>query len=128
MNEKDSHFISFEQLNKKEQQIVDVVREIYDPEIPISIYDLGLIYSISVEDGKNVNIRMTLTSPNCPVAQSLPAEVETKVQAIAGIENVILDIVWDPLWSGDMVSEAGQFGEVNVIRIFTFLPSSTLIE
>jgi FeS assembly SUF system protein len=108
MNEKDSHFINFEKLNEKEQQIVDVVKEIYDPEIPISIYDLGLIYSISTQDGKNVSIQMTLTSPNCPVAQSLPAEVETKISAIPGIENVTLEIVWDPMWSGDMISEAGQ--------------------
>ena len=108
MNEKDSHFINFEQLNEKEQQIVDVMKTVYDPEIPISIYDLGLIYSINVEDGKNVNIQMSLTSPNCPVAQSLPAEVKTKTQVVPGIENVVVDIIWDPPWCADMVSEAGQ--------------------
>jgi FeS assembly SUF system protein len=87
-------------------RVVAVIREIYDPEIPVNIYDLGLIYSIETdEDAGKVDIKMTLTSPACPVAGSLPPEVETKVRNVAGVREVDVELVWDPPWDKEMMSE-----------------------
>ncbi|MFW6202784.1 MAG: iron-sulfur cluster assembly protein [Marinilabilia sp.] len=88
-----------------EAEIVKVLKTVYDPEIPVNIYDLGLIYEIHVLEEGKVKIIMTLTSPNCPVAESLPEEVYEKVLAIEGIEDVELHLTFDPPWTKDMLSE-----------------------
>ena len=88
-----------------ENKIIEVLKDIYDPEIPVSIYSLGLIYEVDVDDNNNVKIVMTLTAPNCPVADSLPAEVNEKVQAIEGVNKVNLELTFDPPWDKDMMSE-----------------------
>jgi FeS assembly SUF system protein len=90
------------------EQIIEVLRTIYDPEIPVNIYELGLIYDLDVAPDGNVKIRMTLTSPACPVAESLPPEVENSVAAVPGVTNVDLELVWDPPYSIDMMSEAAR--------------------
>ena len=89
-------------------KVIDVLRTIFDPEIPVSIYDLGLIYEARVEPGGATYIRMTLTTPMCPVAEDLPPDVEFKARAVAGVSSVQLDLVWDPPWSPDMMSEAAK--------------------
>jgi FeS assembly SUF system protein len=91
-----------------EGQIVDAIRTIFDPEIPINIYELGLIYDVIVDPDGAANVRMTLTSPACPAAQSLPAEVEQKVRALPGITDMQLDLVWDPPWSMDLMSDEAK--------------------
>ncbi len=88
-----------------EQQIVDALRGVYDPEIPINIYDLGLIYAIRIDAQKGVKIDMTLTSPGCPVAQTFPGTVECAVKCIEGISDVQVELVWDPPWTKDRMSE-----------------------
>jgi len=91
-----------------EAQIVETIKTIFDPEIPVNIYEMGLIYKIDVlVDGK-VNIEMTLTSPACPVAGSLPGDVERKVAAIEGIAEVKVELVWEPTWNPDMMTEAAK--------------------
>ncbi|MBN2165683.1 MAG: SUF system Fe-S cluster assembly protein [Marinilabiliaceae bacterium] len=90
---------------KLEQEIVDTIKTIFDPEIPVNIYDLGLIYEINVEENGVVRIVMTLTSPNCPVAESLPEEVYEKVMALDGVKSVELNMTFDPPWTRDMLSE-----------------------
>ncbi|MCC7345319.1 MAG: SUF system Fe-S cluster assembly protein [Deltaproteobacteria bacterium] len=96
-----------------EQKVLDVLATCYDPEIPVNIYELGLIYKIDVDDNKNVGIEMTLTSPMCPVAGSLPGEVQSKIQAIEGIGEVKVDLVWEPPWGPDRMSEAAKL-QLNV--------------
>lgn len=96
-----------------EQKVLDVLATCYDPEIPVNIYELGLIYKIDIDDNKNVGIQMTLTSPMCPVAGSLPGEVQSKVQAIEGIGEVKVDLVWEPPWGPDRMSEAAKL-QLNV--------------
>ena len=91
-----------------ENKIIDVLKTIYDPEIPVDIFELGLIYEVKIDKDKNVNIEMTLTSPNCPVAESLPKEVEDKVAAIAAVTSAKVNIVFDPPWDKDMMSEEAQ--------------------
>jgi FeS assembly SUF system protein len=93
---------------KIEQKVIGVLKTIYDPEIPVNIYDLGLVYSIKVNDNGKVDIEMTLTSPNCPVAESLPVEVEKKVISIKDVSDVHIEIVWDPPWNYDMMTEAAK--------------------
>ncbi|MCB2206134.1 SUF system Fe-S cluster assembly protein [bacterium] len=97
-----------EQLQEIDDNVVHVIKSCYDPEIPVNIYDLGLIYQIRVKNNGNVDIKMTLTSPNCPAAQSLPAEVREKVQEINGVNEVTLDIVWDPPWTPARMTEAAK--------------------
>ena len=89
-------------------KIVEVLRTVYDPEIPVNIYELGLIYKIDVEDDDRVLVEMTLTSPNCPVAETLPGEVEQKVAAVEGVEACEVKIVWDPPWNPSMMTEEAQ--------------------
>ncbi|MEJ2544198.1 MAG: SUF system Fe-S cluster assembly protein [Calditrichaceae bacterium] len=91
-----------------EAKIIDVLKTIYDPEIPVNIYDLGLIYTINIDDQNYVNIGMTLTSPNCPVAESLPVEVRDKISALEGVEFVKVEILWEPPWNPDMMSEVAK--------------------
>lgn len=89
-------------------RIIERLKGIYDPEIPVNIYDLGLIYNISVDDNSHAHILMTLTAPNCPVAESLPLEVEMKVAAIEGLTGASVEITFDPPWDQDMMSEEAQ--------------------
>jgi FeS assembly SUF system protein len=98
----------------KKDEIVETLKTIYDPEISVNIYDLGLIYSIEVEENKKVKIDMTLTSANCPFAQEIPVEVRDKVLLIDGIEETSVEIVWDPLWSIDQMSEVAKL-ELNLL-------------
>jgi len=95
------------------EKIIEEIKKIYDPEIPVNIYELGLIYDIKVEDKNTAKIKMTLTSPNCPVAESLPKEVKDGIMQVEGIDNVDLDIVWDPPWNQTMMSEAAKL-ELNL--------------
>ena len=88
-----------------EEVIIDVIKTCYDPEIPVDIYSMGLIYEINIDDAFNVDVQMTLTSPNCPVAESLPAEVEAKIQGIKDVNTAKIDIVFEPPWQMDMMSE-----------------------
>ena len=97
----------------KKDQIIEEIRKIYDPELPVNIYELGLIYDIKVEDEKLAKIKMTLTTPNCPVAESLPKEVKEGVMQVECIEEVDLELVWDPPWNKDMMSEAAKL-ELNL--------------
>jgi FeS assembly SUF system protein len=90
------------------ERIVQKLETVYDPEIPTDIYELGLIYKVSVEEGGAATIRMTLTTPMCPAAQELPPEVESKTRAVAGVTSVQLGLVWDPPWTPDMMSEAAR--------------------
>tara|TARA_B100001121_G_scaffold268578_1_gene252605 strand:- start:5 stop:301 length:297 start_codon:yes stop_codon:yes gene_type:complete len=94
------------------QKIIEEIRKIYDPELPVNIYDLGLIYDIQVID-KKVKIKMTLTTPNCPVAESLPKEVKEGAMQVDGIDDVDLQLVWDPPWTKDMMSDAAKL-ELNL--------------
>ena len=95
-------------LNDLENEIVKKISEIYDPEIPVNIYELGLIYDVEIGDSFDVNIEMTLTSPNCPVAETLPVEVEEKVQAIPKVNSCKVNIVFEPPWTKDMMSEEAK--------------------
>ena len=88
-----------------EKSIVSALKTIYDPEIPVDIYELGLIYEIKINDEKEATIVMTLTSPSCPVAESLPLEVEEKVAGVEGITKADIDLTWEPTWDKDMMSE-----------------------
>ncbi|MFH1018863.1 MAG: SUF system Fe-S cluster assembly protein [Pseudomonadota bacterium] len=88
--------------------VVEALKTIYDPEIPVNIYDLGLIYGIDIDSSKHVTIRMTLTAPNCPAAEFLPVEVERKCAELPGVECVRIDLVWEPPWSREMMSEAAR--------------------
>ena len=94
-------------------KIIAEIKRIYDPEIPVNIYELGLIYDIKVENKNTAKIKMTLTSPNCPVAESLPKEVKDTIMNVDEIEKVDLNIVWDPPWNKDMMSEAAKL-ELNL--------------
>ena len=94
------------------EKIIAEIKKIYDPEIPVNIYELGLIYDVLVK-GKNVNVKMTLTTPNCPVAESLPKEVKDSIMNINGVEKVDLDLVWDPPWDKSMMSDAAKL-ELNL--------------
>ena len=93
-------------------KIITEIRKIYDPELPVNIYELGLIYDIKVENN-TAKVKMTLTTPNCPVAESLPKEVKDSIMQVEGIEKVDLELVWDPPWNKDMMSEAAKL-ELNL--------------
>jgi FeS assembly SUF system protein len=90
------------------EKIVNTLRSIYDPEIPVNIYEIGLIYSVDIDPANAVNIRMTLTSPACPAAGTLPGEVEDKTRKVQGVTDVKVDLVWDPTWSPSMMSETAK--------------------
>ena len=94
------------------KKIIDEIKKIYDPELPVNIYELGLIYDINVDE-KKAKIKMTLTSPNCPVAESLPKEVKEGAMQVEGIDEVDLQLVWDPPWNKDMMSDAAKL-ELNL--------------
>ncbi|MCU0435093.1 MAG: SUF system Fe-S cluster assembly protein [Bacteroidia bacterium] len=90
------------------QRIIDAIKTCYDPEIPVDIWELGLIYEIDVNEEKEVNVRMTLTSPNCPAAESLPAEVEQRVKEVEGVKSGKVEITFEPPWEKEMMSEVAQ--------------------
>ena len=100
--------ITEKQMQEIGEKAVTKICEIYDPEVPVNIYELGLIYDIKVSDEADVEIEMTLTSPNCPVAETLPVEVEEKVKIINEVRNVKVNITFDPPWDKDMMSEAAK--------------------
>ena len=94
-------------------KVIDKIKKIYDPEIPVNIYELGLIYKIEVDETNKVNIDMTLTSPNCPVAESLPNQVKEDIMELEEVSDVNLKIVWEPPWDKDKMSEAAKL-ELNI--------------
>ena len=94
-------------------KVIEEIKKIYDPEIPVNIYELGLIYKIEVDDKNKVNVDMTLTSPNCPVAESLPKEVKENIMKVEGVSEVILNLMWEPPWDKDKMSEAAKL-ELNL--------------
>tara|TARA_B100002052_G_scaffold278982_1_gene285827 strand:+ start:76 stop:372 length:297 start_codon:yes stop_codon:yes gene_type:complete len=94
------------------EKVIAEIKKIYDPEIPVNIYELGLIYDISIKD-KDVSVKMTLTTPNCPVAESLPKEVKDSIMELKEVNKVNLDLVWDPPWDKSMMSEAAKL-ELNL--------------
>ena len=91
-----------------EAQVVEALKTVYDPEIPVDIWELGLIYGVAVSPEGDVTVRMTLTSPACPAAEALPPEVEQKVGAIDGVRSARVEVVWEPTWNKDMMSEAAK--------------------
>ncbi len=90
------------------ERVVDALKTCYDPEIPVDIYDLGLVYRVEVDDAGSVEVDMTLTSPACPVAGTLPPEVEQKIGRVAGVSSVRVDVVWDPPWNPDRMTDAAK--------------------
>ena len=90
------------------EKVIAVLQTIYDPEIPVSIYELGLIYEVSILPINNVQVVMTLTAPSCPAAQSLPVEVDQKVRQVEGVNDVYVSVTWQPAWNKSMMSEAAQ--------------------
>jgi FeS assembly SUF system protein len=88
--------------------VIEKLRSIYDPEIPVNIYELGMVYEVKVDEQNHVYVKMTLTSPMCPVAESLPGEVKEKIKSIQGVSDVYIDLVWDPPWNKDMMSEEAK--------------------
>ena len=99
-------------MSEIKNKIIESLKKIFDPEIPVNIYELGLIYKVEVDNNK-VNVEMTLTSPNCPVAESLPKDVKDGIMQVDGIEEVDLKLVWDPPWTQDMMAEAAKL-ELNL--------------
>ncbi len=99
-------------MNLKDKVIAEI-KKIYDPEIPVNIYELGLIYDIKIDAKNNVKVNMTLTTPNCPVAESLPKEVKDSIMELKEVNKVDLDLVWDPPWDKSMMSEAAKL-ELNL--------------
>ena len=100
-------------MSELKNKIIAEIKKIYDPEIPVNIYELGLIYKIEVDDKNKVHVDMTLTSPNCPVAESLPNEVKENIMKVEGVSDVNLNLVWEPPWSKDKMSEAAKL-ELNL--------------
>ncbi len=95
-------------IGKLEQDIIHQLKTVFDPEIPVDIYELGLIYEIKIDEEANVYIKMTLTSPACPVAGSLPGEVKERVKSLKDVNDVYVDLVWNPPWDKDMMSEEAK--------------------
>tara|TARA_B100000287_G_scaffold417355_1_gene453043 strand:+ start:51 stop:356 length:306 start_codon:yes stop_codon:yes gene_type:complete len=101
-------------MSEIKNKVIEEIKKIYDPEIPVNIYELGLIYKIEVDNKNNkVNIDMTLTSPNCPVAESLPKQVKDNIMKVEGVSDVNLNLVWEPPWDKDKMSEAAKL-ELNI--------------
>ena len=90
------------------EAVIDALKEIFDPEIPVNIYDLGLIYGVEIDDGNGAHVTMTLTTPHCPVAESMPAEVELRVGAVPGVGDAEVNLVWDPPWSPQNMSDEAR--------------------
>ena len=105
--------ISLKLENLSVEKIIAEIKKIYDPEIPVNIYELGLIYDVKIENNNSVKVKMTLTSPNCPVAESLPKEVKDSIMQLEEVDKVDLDLVWEPPWDKSMMSEAAKL-ELNL--------------
>jgi FeS assembly SUF system protein len=107
-----SRFVDSKKTSKQkaiEEKVIAAIQTVYDPEIPVNIYDLGLIYDIAVDDASGkVHVKMTLTAPGCPVAGSLPLEVERRIETIEEVPSAVVELVWDPPWSREMMSESAQ--------------------
>jgi FeS assembly SUF system protein len=120
--DKATEFLSADSADERRQaevdgladRVIEVLRTVYDPEIPVNIFELGLIYRIDVDDRNEVHIDMTLTSPMCPVAEALPEEVKTKVEAVDGVNGAAVNVVWDPPWNPSMMTEEAQL-ELGII-------------
>ncbi|MCI6159938.1 MAG: iron-sulfur cluster assembly protein [Prevotellaceae bacterium] len=100
--------MSQEERTQIEERIVDVLKTVYDPEIPVNIYDLGMIYKIDVKDDRTVDVDMTFTSPSCPAADFILEDVRTKIDSVEGVENSIVNIVFEPIWDQSMMSEEAR--------------------
>ena len=100
-------------MNEIKNKVIEEIKKIFDPEIPVNIYELGLIYKIEIDEKNKVNVDMTLTSPNCPVAESLPKQVKDIIMNVEGVSDVNLNLVWEPPWSKDKMSEAAKL-ELNL--------------
>jgi len=100
-------------MSKIKNKVIEEIKKIFDPEIPVNIYELGLIYKVEVDDKNKVDIDMTLTSPNCPVAESLPKQVKDNIMNVEGVSDVNLNLVWEPPWDKDKMSEAAKL-ELNI--------------
>jgi FeS assembly SUF system protein len=96
------------------ERVIEIMKTIFDPEIPVNIYELGMVYNVSVDLSANVDVTMTLTSPACPVAGSLPGEVQNKIKSAPGVNNAKVNLVWNPPWSKDMMSEAAKL-QLNLV-------------
>ncbi len=94
--------------NPLEEHIVNALRTVYDPELPVNIYDLGLIYSIDISDDSHVQVKMTLTAPGCPVAGTLPPEVQRRIETVPGVAGAAVELVWQPIWGREMMSEIAR--------------------
>ncbi len=88
--------------------VIEALKQIYDPEIPVNIYDLGLIYGVDVDESGRVDVKMTLTAPGCPVAQTFPGQVEAAIRQVPGVTDAHVEVVWDPPWTKDRMSEAAK--------------------
>jgi FeS assembly SUF system protein len=95
-------------VDELERGVIEALRTVYDPEIPVNIYDLGLIYELDITPEGAVSVKMTLTAPGCPVAQTFPAEVEARVRAVPGVTDAVVELVWEPPWSQDRMSDAAR--------------------
>ena len=100
-------------MSELKEKVISAIKKIYDPEIPVNIYELGLIYKIDIDKKNKVNVEMTLTSPNCPVAESLPNDVKNNILKVEGVSDVDLKLVWDPPWDKDKMSESAKL-ELNL--------------
>jgi len=100
-------------MSEIKQKVIEEIKKIFDPEIPVNIYELGLIYKIEVDEKNKVTVDMTLTSPNCPVAESLPNEVKENIMKVEDVSDVKLNLVWEPPWDKDKMSEAAKL-ELNI--------------
>ena len=100
-------------MSEIKNKVIEEIKKIFDPEIPVNIYELGLIYKVEVDDKNKVDIDMTLTSPNCPVAESLPKQVKDNIMNVEGVSDVNLNLVWEPPWNQDKMSEAAKL-ELNL--------------
>ena len=92
-----------------QEKVIEVLRTCYDPEIPVNIYELGLVYEVHVDENNHVHVKMTLTSPACPVAGTLPGEVEDKIRLLPGVKDVKVELVWDPPWTPDKMSDIARY-------------------
>ncbi len=111
-NKKSSYFKKFDALNItskiNQDQVIECIRTVVDPEIPVNLYDLGLIYEIKISDNNDIKIKMTLTNPNCPVAGSMPESVGRSVEKISNLNSIEVTLIWDPKWNKDLMSEEAK--------------------
>jgi len=100
--------MSVKSVKEIREEAIKVLKTVYDPEIWVNIYDLGLVYDVDISENLDIHVKMTLTSPTCPVAESLPEKVKSKLSYIEGVKNVDVEIVWEPAWNQDMITEDGK--------------------